>query len=84
MKTRTRDGAMAMKLSALGLAINRYMTEVGSWQEEARKEGASAHNLLYTDVGDLLHSALEKIDHAGVLMDPDQTDVAEYEEASFR
>ena len=82
MRPRTRDGAMALKLSALSLAISRYMEEIGAWEEGAIRESASAHALLYTDVGDLLHSALLKVDHAAVLMDPDQTDVTEYEKAS--
>lgn len=78
----TRDENMSQKLSRLSFHAAQFGDEVSRWRDEAGLEGAEAHYRLYDRISNELHEASTHIDCAATLVDPQQTDVATFEEKS--
>lgn len=74
----TRDRSQAKILNRLCLAAARQFDVVSEMRQQALAAEAPGHARLYARVADELSDAMCHLDCAATLMDPSQTDAADF------
>jgi hypothetical protein len=75
-----RDKAASLKLTRLAGSVGTHRSEIRDLCQDAERHNAVAHANLYAEVCAELAAAKRSVETAARLMDPDLTDVSDYEE----